>query len=1060
MNVIQTILDYNKSKESGGKTDITKSDIISALGYTPISELEKGANSGIAELDDNGKVLTSELPSYVDDVEEFNNLAELQKHTGEASKIYITLDDNKCYRWGGTAYVEISSSITLGETSGTAFRGDLGKEAYDKSHTHSNKEVIDSITSGDITNWNNKSDFDGKYTSLTDTPTIPTVTNDLTNELKANYDLAYTQTHTHSNKELLDKLSLNKDNKLLYNGDKVDSDVDLTAIIDDSTIADKTTWSSNKINTTIPKTWVGTKADYEQIKDTLENGTIVYITDDESVILLDKTEITKMKLTDEEFKRQINTLYDINNGSTLSIETDSETAYAKTVPTGAKLMSVKSVGGRSIVWNQLVKPVPAVATGAGVKATFSDDGIITLNGTATTTGSAVSVQPVKNQKGHKYLMIANPLSGVYGKDQLQFSSQSYGQDSTGHGTIITNESSNEKWYYTLYVYEGVTYDNVKLQPQIFDLTAMFGSGNEPSTVEEFEKMFPADYYPYNAGEIVSAGTEEVVEQGKNLFDCYGFSCTSILNVNGERKLNNSYGTTISTIEPTNKIVVTQSQAPESVIAHVNNGWFCVGIKGMEQSKRYTFSFDFTATKMLIQNPVLQILVNGRFPEDFINISELNVKKRVSLTFEYTKVDDRQYIELRLSGMSGIFENFQLDEGSTATAHTPYHTPISYPIPEAIRNLPGYGWSAGTAKNYVDYENKKYYQCVQSIDLGALNWNVGGGGYKKIFIAVSPEIHGHKLSNNSDIAANILCSKYLAKSQNEVWSDATSVGIATNATIEEYIYVADTAYSDATEFKQAMSGVIMYYELAEPIVTDISSLIPDDFLRNIEVEPLGSITFKNSNDNYHISVPSELSYTVKFNSNASKEYVDSELAKKANNTDITNTLSSYAKKTDIPTKLPANGGNADTVNNHTVLSDVPTDAKFTDTITPIEDSSTTSTTSTWSAQKINATITNNKNARVILSMGRDIVEAETKTAKLVSLDGAYLYWSSQAGTNNYVFGIILYVYNKWTMIPIVQSSDDVSTGITFSITDNTLTMTRRGTISPTAGGVFALGPTLI
>lgn len=294
MNVIQTILDYNKSKESGGKTDITKSDIISALGYTPISELEKGANSGIAELDDNGKVLTSELPSYVDDVEEFNNLAELQKHTGEASKIYITLDDNKCYRWGGTAYVEISSSITLGETSGTAFRGDLGKEAYDKSHTHSNKEVIDNITSEDITNWNNKSDFDGKYTSLTDTPTIPTVTNDLTNELKANYDLASTQTHTHSNKELLDKLSLNKDNKLLYNGDKVDSDVDLTAIIDDSTITDKTTWSSNKINTAIPKTWVGTKADYEQIKDTLENGTIVYITDDETVILYDKAEMEKI----------------------------------------------------------------------------------------------------------------------------------------------------------------------------------------------------------------------------------------------------------------------------------------------------------------------------------------------------------------------------------------------------------------------------------------------------------------------------------------------------------------------------------------------------------------------------------------------------------------------------------------------------------------------------------------------------------------------------------------------------------------------------------------------
>ena len=43
------------------------------------------------------------------------------------------------------------------------------------------------------------------------------------------------------------------------------------------------------------------------------------------------------------------------------------------------------------------------------------------------------------------------------------------------------------------------------------------------------------------------------------------------------------------------------------------------------------------------------------------------------------------------------------------------------------------------------------------------------------------------------------------------------------------------------------------------------------------------------------------------------------------------LKDYAKKTDIPKTLPANGGNADTVNNHTVESDVPVDAKFTDTI---------------------------------------------------------------------------------------------------------------------------------
>ena len=48
-------------------------------------------------------------------------------------------------------------------------------------------------------------------------------------------------------------------------------------------------------------------------------------------------------------------------------------------------------------------------------------------------------------------------------------------------------------------------------------------------------------------------------------------------------------------------------------------------------------------------------------------------------------------------------------------------------------------------------------------------------------------------------------------------------------------------------------------------------------------------------------------------------------------DTSTDLSDYAKTADIPTSLPANGGNADTVNNHTVKSDVPENAVFTDTV---------------------------------------------------------------------------------------------------------------------------------
>ncbi len=70
------------------------------------------------------------LPGYVDDVIEVETYDALP-NPGESGKIYLTLDTNKSYRWAGTQYAELSKSIALGETAETAFRGDLGKVAYD-----------------------------------------------------------------------------------------------------------------------------------------------------------------------------------------------------------------------------------------------------------------------------------------------------------------------------------------------------------------------------------------------------------------------------------------------------------------------------------------------------------------------------------------------------------------------------------------------------------------------------------------------------------------------------------------------------------------------------------------------------------------------------------------------------------------------------------------------------------------------------------------------------------------------------------------------------------------
>ena len=104
------------------------------MDYVPNSEV--GVAGGVAELDSSGKVPVAQLPSYVDDVVEYDSQSAFPG-TGESGKIYVALDTNLTYRWGGTEYVEISPSLALGETEGTAYRGDRGKAAYDHSQVTS-----------------------------------------------------------------------------------------------------------------------------------------------------------------------------------------------------------------------------------------------------------------------------------------------------------------------------------------------------------------------------------------------------------------------------------------------------------------------------------------------------------------------------------------------------------------------------------------------------------------------------------------------------------------------------------------------------------------------------------------------------------------------------------------------------------------------------------------------------------------------------------------------------------------------------------------------------------
>lgn len=116
---------------------VKKSDIdssIDAASTNPVqNKVVKAALDLKADLED-GKVPSSQLPSYVDDVIEgyfynskfYKESAHTTEITPESGKIYVALDTNKTYRWGGTAYTEISKSLAIGETASTAFAGNRG----------------------------------------------------------------------------------------------------------------------------------------------------------------------------------------------------------------------------------------------------------------------------------------------------------------------------------------------------------------------------------------------------------------------------------------------------------------------------------------------------------------------------------------------------------------------------------------------------------------------------------------------------------------------------------------------------------------------------------------------------------------------------------------------------------------------------------------------------------------------------------------------------------------------------------------------------------------------
>ena len=396
--------------------------------------------------------------------------------------------------------------------------------------------------------------------------------------------------------------------------------------------------------------------------------------------------IAENKKDDKLAQRRIDVLWKLSQGIVYEFQSDGADGYKKDVPPGGKYVGLKQIGGKSLVLGQLLR------IGKHFFKSVIKDHFYLLRGVANVTEKA-DVYGYVRPTGFTINTQANIGKFDVGTHKINCIIQAK-ENNSGSNTGDANfwcGSGN------------ATFDNINL----FDLTAIFGAGNEPSTVEEFEAMFPDDYYPYSDQEVVHAGVETVESVGKN------------------------------------------------------------------------------STNTLI-------------------------------------------------------------------------------IPESIRNLDGYGWSAGNVYNYVDFENKKFHKRVGCVDLGTLEWTSKTDCYFRAVLSTLKPGKNEKVSNGC-------CKKYLVYDANRLMRVTKGIALGVNGA--NNVDVRDENYTDITTFKTAMSGVMLYYELAKEEVTDISELLADldEDAFVLPVETGGTLTFKNSlGDGYRIPVPNSEEYILKLSEVAGNE----------------------------------------------------------------------------------------------------------------------------------------------------------------------------------------------
>lgn len=295
---------------------------------------------------------------------------------------------------------------------------------------------------------------------------------------------------------------------------------------------------------------------------------------------------------------------------------------------------------------QLVNPIDfgfTTQTVNGITFTNNNDGSVTINGTATSDAAhRLILQRDKIINGYVYLYGSEQNTNDYGV--------AWGTNLPQNLTFNTASINNN---YTVIVKNGATVNNVTIFPQIYNLTAMYGAGNEPKTLADFRKDFPESYYPYSP------------IQTKNLFDIRKYTGL----------INNRFGNESASFFIKN---LTQNSLTIRLGAYGGSAYLKEPI--VLPAGTYTFScncdydviYDASGCHLLVSKKAVD-----KMEMVYISQSSYIYSHRLVLTFTLAE-ETEVYLSLQGDGgpanytnLNNVFFNIQLEKGSVATDYVPH-----------------------------------------------------------------------------------------------------------------------------------------------------------------------------------------------------------------------------------------------------------------------------------------------------------------------------------------------------------------------------------------------------